>query len=190
VLVTGDAAGGYMALMSGLTQPKGSIQAVLVQYPMTEYLRREKKKMHLDRPSPRPCLIDEHIAGIIPGRVVSCATPPSRMRQLYALSAYRRYLEFFGPDKRLWPVYLIEYKDYIPPTWIVHGDADLSVSVEDSRKFVEKCGEFAKGCEVRLEVRKGMEHGFDSEMKEDEEMWLKEGLQWVEGKWLGQSEPM
>jgi hypothetical protein len=30
-----------------------------------------------------------------------------------------------------------------------------------------------------------MEHGFDVGMKEDEEEWLREGLGWVEGKWLG-----
>lgn len=188
VLVTGPSAGGYLALMSGLTQPKGSISAVLAQYPMVDYVRREKGKMYANRPIPRPCLIDEHIAGIVPGRVVSCSTPPSRMRLSYALSAYGRYLEFFGPDKRLWPIYLIENKEYMPPTWIVHGDADTAVCVEDSKKFVEKCGEFAKGCEVRLEVRKSMEHGFDLGMREDEEGWLREGLKWVGGKWSGESE--
>ncbi|KAH7356325.1 Alpha/Beta hydrolase protein [Pyrenochaeta sp. MPI-SDFR-AT-0127] len=183
VLVSGDSAGGYMALMSGLTQPKGSIRAVLAQYPMTNYLRRSKVSTYLNQDVPPSSMIDEHVASIKPGTVFSAATPPARMLLSYAFSAYGRYLEFFGDDKKLWPVNLIEDKDYLPPTWIVHGEADTAVSVEDSKVFAEKCKEL-DGVEVRLVVRPGEEHGFDIGLKEDETEWLKEGLSWIQGIWL------
>jgi acetyl esterase/lipase len=36
VLVQGESAGGYMAMQSALTQPAGTIKAVLVIYPMLD----------------------------------------------------------------------------------------------------------------------------------------------------------
>ncbi|CBX95999.1 hypothetical protein IAQ61_004821 [Plenodomus lingam] len=183
VLVSGDSAGGYMTLMSGLTQPKGSIKALLAQYPMTDSLRRKPMDELYGQPSPPPTLVDEHISSITPDVVLSSATPPARMNISYALSVYGRYLEFFGNEKDMWPLYLIEKKDYLPPTWIVHGDADTAVSIEDSKAFVEKARRLDR-VEVQLVVRPGQEHGFDISVKENKEAWLKQGLQWVEKKWL------
>ncbi|KAF2029909.1 alpha/beta-hydrolase [Setomelanomma holmii] len=186
VLVSGDSAGGYMALMSALTLPRDRVQACLAQYPMTWYLRRSPAEEFLDEPAPGPEIIDEHMSSVTPDTVISSATPPARMRLSYAMSVFNRYLEFFGDDKKLWPMYLIEDKDWAPPTWIIHGDADTAVSIEDSREFVEKWKARGMGNEARLDVREGMEHGFDIGMRENEEKWLRDGLGWVEGKWLGQ----
>ncbi|KAF1840250.1 alpha/beta-hydrolase [Cucurbitaria berberidis CBS 394.84] len=183
VLVSGDSAGGYMALMSGLMQPKGTIKAILAQYPMTYYLRRDPTNTSDAQPSPSPTIVDDHISTITPGTVFSSAMPPVRMPLSEALSVQGRYLEFFGDNKKLWPLYLVEEKKYLPPTWIVHGDADTAVSIEDSKAFAVKCKNL-EGVEVRLEVRSGQDHGFDIALKEDEEEWLKEGLTWVEEKWL------
>lgn len=182
VLASGDSAGGYMALMSGLTQPRGTVRAVLAQYPMTDSLRREPSELFIDLPSPPASLVDDYMERVKPGVVVSSCTPPERMDLSYVLSTYGRYLDFFGQDKMMWPLYLIEEKKWLPPTWIHHGDVDTAVSVEDSRAFVRKCEEL--GLEVRLEILKGMDHGFDTQAKEDEEPWLQEGLRWVEEKWL------
>lgn len=173
-----------MALMSGLTQPKGSIRAVLAQYPMTNYLRRPQVSTDMDQVVAPSSIIDKHIASIKPDTVFSSAIPPDRMLLSFAFSVNERYLEFFGNDKKMWPVNLIEHKDYLPPTWIVHGDADTAVSIEDSRAFTEKCKEL-KGVEVRLVVRPHEEHGFDIGLKEDETEWLREGLNWIQGIWLG-----
>ena len=183
VLASGDSAGGYMALMSGLLQPRGTIKAILAQYPMTDSLRREPSEAFIDLPSPPASLVDEHMKTVQPGTVVSSCVPPARMDLSYVLSAYGRYLEFFGGDEMMWPLYLIEEKRWLPPTWIHHGDVDTAVSVEDSKAFVTKCKE-TRGLEVRLEVLEGKDHGFDTQAKEDEEPWLKEGLRWVEEKWL------
>ncbi|KAF9696683.1 hypothetical protein EKO04_005378 [Ascochyta lentis] len=183
VLASGDSAGGYMALMSGLLQPKGSIKAILAQYPMTDGLRREPSELFIDLPSPPSSLLDKHLAAIKPGAIVSSCVPPARMELSYVLSAYGRYLEFFGNDKLMWPLYLVDEKKWLPPTWIHHGDVDTAVSIEDTKAFVGKC-EKIEGTEIRLEIVKGKDHGFDTQAKEDEEPWLKEGLEWVEGKWL------
>ena len=172
-----------MALMSGLLQPRGSIKAILAQYPMTDSLRREPSDTFINLPSSSESLVKEHMETIKPGIVVSSCVPPARMNLSYVLSAYGRYLEFFGDDKLMWPLYLVEEKKWLPPTWIHHGDVDTAVSVEDSKAFVAKC-EKIRGLEVRLEVRRGEDHGFDTQAKEDEEEWLMEGLRWVEEKWL------
>lgn len=185
VLVSGDSAGGYMALMSGLTQPQGTIKAILAQYPMTNYLRIEPTDTFFGVPSPGPEVVDQHISSMKPGTFVSSAPPPARMLLSYPLGAYNRYLEFFGDDEKLWPINLIEDRTYMPPTWIIHGDADSAVSIQDSEAFLQKWNNHVEGNECRLEVRKGMEHGFDIACKEDEEEWLKQGLVWVEEKWLG-----
>jgi dipeptidyl aminopeptidase/acylaminoacyl peptidase len=107
------------------------------------------------------------------------------MRLSYALSAFGRYREFFGDEEKLWPLGLIEHREWAPPTWIIHGDKDAAVRIEDSRLFVKKWKARGMGNEVRLEVRKGQDHGFDIGIKESEERWLRDGLAWVEGKWLG-----
>lgn len=183
ILVSGDSAGGYMALMSGLLQPRGSIKAILVQYPMTDSLRREPVEEYINMPSPPASIVDEHLKTVKPHVVVSSCSPPERMGLSYALSAFGRYLEFFGNDKKMWPLYLVEEKQWLPPTWIHHGDKDTAVSIEDSRAFVAKC-EAIEGVQVRLKVLESEDHGFDTQIKEDETAWLKDGLEWVEEKWL------
>lgn len=175
-----------MALMSALTLPRGKVSAVLAQYPMTNYLQRETRvDVYLNQPAPGPEYIDEHMNTVEPGVVLSSAKPPARMHLSYALSVFRRYLEFFGDDKMLWPIGLVEKKDWAPPTWILHGEADSAVSIEDSKAFVKRWDESGIESEIRLDIRQGQEHGFDIAMKESEEKWLRDGLAWVQGKWFG-----
>lgn len=183
VLVSGESAGGYMAIMSGLTQPKGSIKALLPQYPMTAHLREGDDGPAFDFPVPPAESIDEHLAKVPPGTVVSSGLAPERLMLSMALATHNRYLDYFGHDEKLWPIGLVEHKDYLPPTWIIHGTGDKAVAFQDTKNFIEKCQKLP-GVEVKLAARPGGGHGFDGELKEDEEDWLKEGLQWVEQKWL------
>jgi acetyl esterase/lipase len=183
ILASGDSAGGYLALMSGLLQPKGSIKAILAQYPMTNELRIEPDKDFFGQPAAPESLVDEHMNNVKPGVVVSSSVPPERTNLTYGLGAHGRYLQYFGSDKNMWPLHLIDEKNWLPPTWIHHGDADIAVNIEDSRAFVAKC-EAIGGLEVKLKVLEGENHGFDVQAKEDELPWLKDGLKWVEEKWL------
>ncbi|KAL5115245.1 hypothetical protein ACEQ8H_006837 [Pleosporales sp. CAS-2024a] len=192
VLVTGDSAGGYMALMSGLLlhqhehqhQNANNIKAIFAQYPMTNYLRREPEAMLHGVPAPNKELVEHHVSRITPGTVLSSALPPARSDLSYALSAYGDYLKYFGQDAKLWPLGAIEDAKSMPSTWIVHGEADSIVLCQDSQDFVRKWTDREVKGEVKLSVVPGQEHGFDIGVKEDEEEWLKEGLKWVEEKWL------
>jgi acetyl esterase/lipase len=58
VLAEGDSAGGYLAIQSGLTQPRGTIRAILACYPMTNYLNRKQEPMFMGEPSPPESIID------------------------------------------------------------------------------------------------------------------------------------
>lgn len=173
-----------MAFMSALLHPQPSVKAILAQYPMTNYLRIEPSDTFFGAPSPGPEVLDQHLASLAPGVVVSSAVPPERAGLSYCLAAYGKYLTYFGEEKDMWPIERIEKAESMPPTWIIHGGSDSAVSVEDSQLFVKKWTEREVRGEVKLSVLPGMEHGFDVASKESEEGWLREGLEWVEGKWL------
>jgi hypothetical protein len=49
---------------------------------------------------------------------------------------------------------------------------------------VEKWGKYWKEGEVRLHVQPDGDHGFYIVLKEDEEKLLRDGLAWVQAKWL------
>ncbi|KAF2000505.1 alpha/beta-hydrolase [Amniculicola lignicola CBS 123094] len=191
LLVSGDSAGGFMALQSALSTPKGMIKAVIAQYPMTQGLTRKRTATFFDRPAPPDSVLEEHLANMKPGDIVSGAFPPARLDMSYTIAATKRWYEFFGPDSGsdLHPITRIETAKFFPPTVIFHGEDDSAVAIADSRAFVKKVGEVL-GNEtqetVRLFARPG-EHGFDSEFMEDDEGcgWLKEGLAYAEGYWVG-----
>ena len=54
------------------------------------------------------------------------------------------------------PIYHITPQ--MPPTMIVHGDADTLVTIDQSERFIAKAEEL--GCKVRFEVRPGKGHGW------------------------------
>ncbi|KAH8726460.1 Alpha/Beta hydrolase protein [Phaeosphaeriaceae sp. PMI808] len=165
-----------------------AIRAVMATYPMTAALRADKDGVLPDILSgnavPGPEFIEEHLAGVEEGGVVSSAVPPERVGLSLALSMSGRYLDYFGDDDMLWPLRRIEGARRVPDTWIVHGEEDMIVSVKDSREFVERWRKNVVEGEVRLDVRPG-DHGFDIDMKASEQPWLKDGLDWLVEKWLG-----
>ena len=74
----------------------------------------------------------------------------------------------------------VDAADSLPPTLIIHGEDDCAVNVNDSREFVKKAE--GKG-EINLVTKPG-DHGFEVEMSEDDNPWLKEAAAWVEKRWL------
>jgi acetyl esterase/lipase len=58
--------------------------------------------------------------------------------------------------RELSPIYHITPQ--MPPTMIVHGDADTLVTIDQSERFIAKAKE--EGCKVRFEVRPGKGHGW------------------------------
>lgn len=187
VFAGGDSAGGYLAIQSGLTQPAGTIKVVLGCYPMTNYLRRNRQPIFMDEPEPPESIINEHVAQIEPGTIISDAPPRPRNRISYALSAYGRYNEFFGTGERLWPISIMGSSNppsHMPPTLILHGDKDTAVSIDDSRAFVKKVVEvFGEEVDIQLIEREGQDHGFDGNLSE-REGWVKDMVTWIEERWI------
>ncbi|KAF2478202.1 alpha/beta-hydrolase [Lindgomyces ingoldianus] len=184
LLVTGESAGGYLVFQSALTTPKNFIKACIAQYPMTNTPCLSKGSIPtIFGPLPPPSLIDDHLSTITPGTTITSAIPPTRIPLSFALFAHGRYEEFFGKGKELWPITAVEGAAFFPPSFIIHGTEDEAVSVEDSKAFVEKVESVVEGAEMRLATRPG-NHGFDVQLREEDEGWLKEGLAWVEVAWL------
>ncbi len=150
--VTGSSAGGHLSLMLAtrggpgndkavdpIDRESSAIQAVACFYAPTDYLNWFED--------------GDNAVGI--GR----------------LSAYAGA---FGPKaataegreklgRELSPIYWVN-KDQ-PPVYIVHGDADLQVSVTQAHRFFKRCGEVGAKCEVL--IRQGAGHGGWQEMSAD-----------------------
>lgn len=187
LLVSGESAGGLMALQSAIFGPEGKIKALLTQYPMTNALRgKGPDSDFFGMKAPGPEYIDQYMASVKPGTVLSSSVPYERVPLANALTAYGRWLEFYGKEPELLPITSVERVKAFPPALIIHGEQDTAVSVEDSRAFVRKV-ESVLGKEaardVKLITSEG-EHGFDVESLEDGVPGLKDGLKWVESKWL------
>ena len=65
--------------------------------------------------------------------------------------------------RELSPIYWVR-KDQ-PPVFIVHGDADLQVSITQAHRFLKRCNEVGATCEVF--IREGTGHGGWQEMSDD-----------------------
>lgn len=177
-----------MAIQSGLTRPKGEIKAIIAQYPMVNYIRRTTDPQFMDGGEvPPSSYIDEHLATVKPGSVISSAVPTGSTRGMLsvALGAYARYNDYFGTGKHLWPITAIDDAKYLPPTYILHGKQDSIVVAVDSTDFVKKVEAILPDAEIKLDIRDGdYDHGFDVGIKEVDEEWLGKGLKWVEERWL------
>ena len=71
-----------------------------------------------------------------------------------------------------------------PRTFLIHGDEDQLVLLEESKFVKDRLEE--GGIEVGLRVVEGVDHGFDGEMCLDggryEDIWREVG-EWIEGGW-------
>lgn len=60
--------------------------------------------------------------------------------------------------KEISPLYFVT--DRVPPTYIVHGDADRLVPIHQAEIFVKRCQEAGVTAPVRLDRRPGKDHGW------------------------------
>jgi acetyl esterase/lipase len=196
ILVLGASAGGYCALQVGLNLP-GEVKACMPIYPVLDYhgefFSKGPGKLGL-RLSGNPASaydekkIDEHLAKMEAGVVVSAAGDEVRNQLAGAIVFHGRINEFMGNERECFPFLRVEDGAKLPEkVWIIHGYEDSAVPVEGSKKFVKLAEERCPESQVRLTVRPG-EHGFDAGAKLDDE-WLKEGLEWLEISWLGERQP-
>jgi acetyl esterase/lipase len=116
-------------------------------------------------------LIDRESSAV---QCVACFYPPTDLLNLGESTENpgdggppKSFVKGFGPKaesldswkilgRELSPIYHITAA--MPPTFIVHGEADTLVTVDQSQRFADKA--IAEGLNVRLETRPGKEHGW------------------------------
>lgn len=144
--ISGGSAGGHLSLMMGawgnpgkpdapdpVERQSSRVQAVACFYPPTDFLNYGKES-----------------------------------QWAYEVPALKGYWPAFGVTERTTKDQLDSlgkttspiYGDLsaLPPTFIIHGDADLLVPIQQAQRFVEQAK--SKGATVQLDVRPGKGHGW------------------------------
>ena len=155
----------------------------MVHYPVLSIIPTRPDDIIGGEALPPKEVIDEFLANLEPGAVISSATPPARDYVAPMLRAYGLWGKYFGTGKHLMPDTRIEDAKFFVPTHIMHGKDDSNVPVELSHTFVDKARKLFP--ETRFElVTPGGDHGFDGDMFEEDEPWLAEFLSKIEEDWL------
>ena len=179
-------AGGYLAVQSAITQPAGSIRAVVAGYPMLDFkapwYTKSFAKFPFGRPMESASIVDDHLAAMKTGDVVSAVNPPARFPLAVATVQHGRYPEILGSDASLYPLETIGTVESFPNLFVYHGKNDSAVPAEGTKKFVEKFKLVLPECKVLMKIEAG-DHGFDIPVGL-ETPWMKEGLTFVTDEWL------
>jgi acetyl esterase/lipase len=198
LLVSGESAGGFLAVYSWLTQPEATaIKALYLQYPMLFYYNREpgvffgrqvtlnNANEHLDY-----CLAEIQALKET-GRLqsISVAHPPEHMTMAYCLSATKRWKDVFDHADIEG---MLKKKDDKPATfpemYVYHGDADVQVPIENTRTFINMVEERWPQMvgKIHFTTVKGQAHAGDYEVDEREagKEWLRDMLEGIRKAWL------
>ena len=181
--------GAYLAVQSVILEPPGSFKAVISAYGMLDmkapWFSTHFEKHPLGRPMLPASLIDNHLAAITPGTVVSAVMPPARVDLALATVQYGRFPEMLGEDRAVYPMESLESaKDHFPPLFIYHGLEDSAVEVKQTQAFVDRLRQVSPEAKLLVRFEHG-DHGFDAKVVGLEAPWLKEGLDFVRPEWLG-----
>lgn len=127
-------------------------------------------------------VLNDHLATIRTGEIVTSANPPDRLNLMLAIIQQGRILEFLGKDPSLFPLESIESAKTFPPLFIYHGRDDSVVPAEGTEKFVEKFTRLMPEAKLVFKLESG-EHGMDHET-DIKEPWLQQGLELATVEWL------
>ena len=182
-LVIGHSAGGYLAIQSGLSQPQGSIKAIVAAYPMIDMMAPLGTRP-FGLPSLPSSVIYDHLANMKLGQVVTGLPPPPTERLDLAVAAvqHHQFPRLLGIDKSLYPLERLKEASSFPPLFIYHGTEDSAVDIASTKKFVEDLRRIVGEDRLVVKLEPG-EHGLDTTV-DLEDLWMKEGLTFVVGKWL------
>lgn len=164
--VSGSSAGGYLAFLAGLyIQPKPKV--ILPIYPITDplgtfFTTSQPHPFGGGRTDPEPLadFLDPN------AEVVANNAEDSKRNQLYFVMMQEANLASLLKIKPGDDTYRIAKKVYeqkLPPTYVVHGDADGAVGVEQADEVVEVMT--GLGMDVRYERLHGIDHLFDRDEK-------------------------
>lgn len=175
-----------MAIQSVISQPAGTFKAIIAGYGMFDmkspWFTKHYEKHPLGHPMLPPSLVDDHLAAMKPGEVISAVSPPLRVDLALAIVQYGRYPEMLGNDKSVYPMEVLQLVKSFPPLFVYHGKDDSAVEVEQTEVLVKKFKEVLPEAKILVKFEHG-EHGFDAPMGL-EVPWLKEGLEFVTENWL------
>ncbi|KAK4552940.1 hypothetical protein LTR86_010072 [Recurvomyces mirabilis] len=162
--VSGSSAGGYLALLAGLyVEPKPKV--ILPIYPITD-----PSGLFFTTSQP-PALGggEPDMEGVKPytdsnAEVVANNESGSERSQMYGYmlkSANLAQLLHMKPGDNTWRVPRMIYDRGLPPAYIVHGDIDSAVGIEQADEVVGIM--VGLGMQVQYERLHGVEHVFDKE---------------------------
>ncbi|CAI7635525.1 unnamed protein product [Penicillium pancosmium] len=174
ILTAGDSAGGLLSIYTALSHPR-SIRAAMASYPMIEPGAFSTPRANPPFAHSTPeSVYEEYMAtaNSETGSVKSSWCVPESLTFMLAAAEYGHLSGFVG----------VEFpKGGIA---VIHGRQDSVVPVGDVEAFVEKAqGLGLEGPGIALTVREG-EHGFDGDLRFDEEEWMREAFRGVIGAWL------
>ncbi|KAG4428943.1 hypothetical protein IFR05_015576 [Cadophora sp. M221] len=189
VATYGESAGGYLAIQSGLMR-RDLIKAVVAAYPMT-YLDRSwysvasTDKSPFGAPQIPRAVLDQHLAAMEPGKIVTGKFPPARMDIALPIVQGGLFPQIMGTDESFYPGRTVEKmkgNEKVPFLFLMHGTEDTAVPCEHSVDFVKVWEEkFGKGSVVG-KFESG-EHGFDGTATL-ETPWMKDALVRVTKAWI------
>lgn len=196
ILVTGESAGGYLALQLALNHPT-KIRTFLTQYPMADMRSRwfteSFEKNVFGVPQLPKSLIEEHLAmtkarGAAAGNPKTVESSDPKLERgplmfcMIQNGLYRDYFDVNSP--KLFPIDRVENGERLPPAGglIWHGEKDSVVPVEGSIHFRDVVKKHLPDIDCRLVVRPG-DHGFDATAALDEK-WVDEALKPYVAAWL------
>lgn len=186
ILAEGDSSGGWLAVQSALTQPAGSIKAVIGLYPQLDmrdsFFNTKFENQLFGMPMLPTEIVDAHVAAMAPRAVVTSAYPPSRLDVACSMVQNGRVVEFLEESKELFPVEMVALAEHMLAVMIFHGSEYSLVPVSGRKRFVEALKKKLPGSAIRLDVRPG-EHGIDGDATLEEKR-LKEDVEFITKHWL------
>ena len=190
ILVTGESAGGWLALQSSLLPAsREKIAAVISQYPMIDLRDRywtddyEKQIFTPGAPQLPKSILADYVSNLKGGEVVASAVPPDRVPLVISSLQQGRFSEFFGQDRSLYPIEVLDGVTDLPPTWLLHGTGDTVVPVEGSYKYEKALKEKLPSAKLHVSYQPG-DHGFDNDPSVSlQSEWVKEGVKFIEKSW-------
>ncbi|KAL2852044.1 Alpha/Beta hydrolase protein [Aspergillus pseudoustus] len=199
ILATGESAGGLLGINLALSHAK-DIRAATGVYPSLDIRSVDWTTPHTILPMSMDVpegIVDATLASLTPGSVITSASPPDRTPLLGAgiqhgrlAKMYERGLEGSPQLDLLYPDARLEKEGVELPRRgmvLIQGRQDGVVLARGTERFIEKAHEATKGQAVNNKLILSMqdgEHGFDLDLRYEEEAWLQDALKVAVQTWL------
>jgi acetyl esterase/lipase len=189
ILITGESAGGYMAVQSVLLGENKGVKAVIAHYPMIDlkapwYSGPGRKFIYGQSPPSYPDgWLDQQLEAAKSAKPITERIPKEGEPDFFVATLLEgRYTEILGSDSSLFPLENLkrmkEQGETLTPIWMFHGAQDTIIPADGTRKFVQEAPEG-----VRESIIPGKEHGLDDDSVSLDTDWVIEGREWLKAHW-------